>query len=498
MTVYVVTVCGHVDSGKTRFIENIVQLNLVNKEYGQITQKLSIYETTTKLIIEKNKLSEKIKNLKLPEKIIFLDTPGHTAFETIKNNAFDNSNLVLVLNPLCQKIHESNIDILKILKTKNIPFMLIFTKLDEVPNWNNGIIFRKNIENNLEQYNHFYYKRMLELSEQDLDIKLYETSLNESYIPYTAISNVTKEGYYDLFTILLKQYETIKKSNKKIVLLDCAISHTLYYTGIIYEGTLKTKEVITYEHVDYKIKNIYLKPYQGLFKVKEVTGPAVIGIETNLKNSSQNSLSGLILKGKTKGALEGLANKIKEFNWPIRNLEIGRVNKLNRLNIKNEKPPYNYILAFYKGQDTDNELYDESIFKLIQKVKNKIDNYKETELSKIKINYNFAKIEFVEGSIFKTKIPYVLGFRLIDGFFSKNSSFKFKNISFKILELQKDNKSLEFVEEKNITFAIKLTSNNTIKEIILQPYFLAVVDLTELKLYKEYLPVNLWNTYLTS
>ena len=41
---YIVGIMGRVDSGKTSFIERLTSFNIVKREFGKITQKLTIYE----------------------------------------------------------------------------------------------------------------------------------------------------------------------------------------------------------------------------------------------------------------------------------------------------------------------------------------------------------------------------------------------------------------------------------------------------------------------
>ncbi len=75
----VVTVMGHVDHGKTSFLDAIRGTRVADKEAGGITQNTRAHEVTTKTGF----------------KITFIDTPGHEAFSKMRERG-NRSNTVIV------------------------------------------------------------------------------------------------------------------------------------------------------------------------------------------------------------------------------------------------------------------------------------------------------------------------------------------------------------------------------------------------------------------
>ena len=93
----IITVCGHVDHGKTSVLDRIRQTSVYETEAGGITQKISF----TKYPIEQIKCScpliEKSKvKLEIPG-FLFIDTPGHAAFTHLRKRGGSLADLAIVV-----------------------------------------------------------------------------------------------------------------------------------------------------------------------------------------------------------------------------------------------------------------------------------------------------------------------------------------------------------------------------------------------------------------
>ncbi len=81
----IIAFLGHVDAGKTSIMDCIRDTYFAYKEIGGLTQTIGITEVPTSRIEELSKeLLEKFKVKVNVESLIFIDSPGHEAFVTLR------------------------------------------------------------------------------------------------------------------------------------------------------------------------------------------------------------------------------------------------------------------------------------------------------------------------------------------------------------------------------------------------------------------------------
>src|SRR3989338_9525465 len=113
----IITVCGHVDHGKTSILDALKRSSIAASEAGGITQKISFTSYPLEQLKKSCPLIEKsgIK-LNIPG-FLFIDTPGHAAFTNLRKRGGSLADLAILVVSIKEGIKPQTAEVLQILKT---------------------------------------------------------------------------------------------------------------------------------------------------------------------------------------------------------------------------------------------------------------------------------------------------------------------------------------------------------------------------------------------
>ena len=130
----IITIMGHIDSGKTTFLDKVKGSAIVSKEAGKITQHIGATEITIDIITKFcGHLAKKFNfEINIPG-LLFIDTPGHNAFDNLRERGGSLADLVVLVVDINKGLQAQDIETLNILKMYKVPFIIAANKIDLMP-----------------------------------------------------------------------------------------------------------------------------------------------------------------------------------------------------------------------------------------------------------------------------------------------------------------------------------------------------------------------------
>ncbi|RJQ15496.1 translation initiation factor IF-2 [Candidatus Woesearchaeota archaeon] len=382
----IISTMGHVDHGKSSILDFIRDTCIVKTEPGAITQSIGAsivpIETIKKLCGD---LLQVFKSGIIIPGLLFIDTPGHEAFTSLRKRGGNIADIVILVVDINEGFKPQTLEALEILKSYKTPFVVAANKIDLISGWKrNDQKLLKNISlqppSLQTTFDYKLYELVGKLSELGFNSERFDRI--EDYTKQIAIvptSAKTGEGIPELLMVLIgvtqKFLENSLKSNlegnaKGSVLevkeqkgLGCCIDVILYDGHIVVDDTIVLGTMN--EPIVTKVRGLFeaaplseMRDKKGKFlsvkRVNAATGVRIVA--PNLDNAISGmplvscSLSeiepakeqiqkeieevlietddtGIIVKADSLGSLEALLKLLKQKNIAIRKATIGNITK---------------------------------------------------------------------------------------------------------------------------------------------------------------------------
>ena len=484
----IVSVLGHVDHGKTTLLDYIRGSTIADKEAGGITQHIGATEIPNDTIEEicGNFISRlTIKDL-IPG-LFFIDTPGHAAFTSLRKRGGALADLAVLIVDINDGFKPQTFEALNILKMYRTPFIVVANKIDMLFGWetHEGASFKESftqqapsVQQNLDTK---VYEIVGTLHKEGFQSERFDRISDfASQISIIPISARSGEGIIEVLAMLLglaqeyltEQLEINEDAPAKGTVLEIKeeVGLGLTIDSIIYDGVLRTNDEIALmtssnDVLTTKIRSI-LRPLpleemrdskKKFQKFDEVVAAAGIKIaapnlddvvsgsplrvlsddvnveEEILKEIEDITIStedeGILVKADTLGSLEAIVKLLRELDIPIREADIGDVNRRDIINSSialNENDAHGAIIAFNVNvnqnsiedlENSDVKLFKgDVIYQIIEDYEAWID---EMEQAKKKAFYDAiikpAKFMSLPKLVFRQSKPAIIGIESISG-----------------------------------------------------------------------------------
>jgi len=247
----VVVLLGHIDAGKSSLLSQVQQTDLTKKESGGITQHLGAYETTHN-----------------DKKIVFIDTPGHAAFSSIRSRGAKLADIAVLVVGRDQGVLPQTKEAIAYLQETSLPVIVALNKTDQP-----GLPLEK-IEGQLSQAG-------INLESQGGKVPAVETSAK------------TGQGINDLLDLilLLAEMEELKAVDEGPAAGIVLESHLDHLRGplvdlLIKAGSLKSGEVVGTSSAFGRVKEILDWQGEGLTQASLSQPVKVLGLK-NLPDAGE-------------------------------------------------------------------------------------------------------------------------------------------------------------------------------------------------------------------
>jgi len=220
----IVVTVGHSDHGKTTLLDRIRGSTVTSTEPGMLTQHVGasyIPIGTIKDIcgdlLEKFNIKVEIPGL------LFIDTPGHAAFISIRKRGSSIADLAILVVDITEGIQEQTDESIRILKEFKTPFLVAATKIDRIEGWvqNKDKYLTDDFESQpdwvKQSFDEKFYKIVGQLSERGFESERFDRISDfKKTVAIVPCSGITGEGVPELLVVLTGLAQTFLKEQLEV------------------------------------------------------------------------------------------------------------------------------------------------------------------------------------------------------------------------------------------------------------------------------------------
>ena len=226
----VVAIVGHIDHGKTTLLDRLRKANVVESEFGRITQHIGAFSVSLK-----DYLKDGVDTI---DKVTFLDTPGHAAFKNMRVRGALVTDIVILMVDAVEGPLEQTLESIQAVKRARVSMIVAINKIDKPG---------ADIERT---------KRAL----HEAGVQLEDFGGDVQAVPISALNG---DGVEDLIEAVLAQSEVLQLSadpkgpvEGTIIESNMEVGLGKTATVLIKRGTLKKGQILVCGETSAKVKQL--------------------------------------------------------------------------------------------------------------------------------------------------------------------------------------------------------------------------------------------------
>jgi translation initiation factor 5B len=260
----IISVMGHVDHGKTSLLDRIRKTAVASKEAGGITQHIGASEVPISVIkkVGGSLIESMGINVTLPG-LLFIDTPGHEAFTSLRRRGGSISDMAILVVDITKGFEPQTIESIEILKGYKTPFIVAANKIDMISGWinSNSTLFTEALKKQTsrveEMLNEKVYGLIGKLSELGFTSDIFSNVKDfKKELAIVPVSAKTGEGIAELLMLVAGLSQRFLEARLNIEVKGPARGSILerkevkglgdVIDVILYDGTLRVNDTIAF------------------------------------------------------------------------------------------------------------------------------------------------------------------------------------------------------------------------------------------------------------
>jgi translation initiation factor 5B len=394
----IICVLGHVDHGKTSFLDAVRGTTIAASEAGGITQRIGATDIPISRLEKTAKAFPAMSKLRVPG-LLFVDTPGHVAFANMRARGGALADIAILVIDMNEGIMPQTVESINTLKKFKTPFIIVANKIDLVPyaieakNTTFGEFIKIQRQEYLDEFDKRFYKLVGQLYNLGFNADRYDRitdfAKTVAIVPVSAKSRV---GILDATFVItglaqrfLESEITLKEdAQAKGTIIEVKKEESMgtMLDLVLYQGKMKRTSRVALNTKTgpavTRIKAIFVnRSSRGkdleerdritaaaairlliTDKLDAIPGSPIIGItgEGEIEKAFEEILvesqphietaaEGITIKADALGSLEAFAYEIQKTGISIRSASIGDISKKDLITVSTINNPMDRVIA---------------------------------------------------------------------------------------------------------------------------------------------------------